>query len=322
MNKELKRYIDILKRIRSQKPVDKEDMGFFISYTPDLDEEKIKKVMEGGEFTSSEELRDAVLQAGVMLQTTDSYKDIIAEQQAENQGAELSGKIAQGLNLLMGVKDIADSTKQINEANALAAKNKRPARPVVPQRDLYLQQALRSAQEGTFDSARAMAPVQAEIQDQYLTDMANAQTASTGQAGAFGAYAQLAANRRSRAAMNLAPVADTIRAREQQRYDNLLGARLEETQNMFQNQASLYPHELQQYRNDQEIAANLGATGRSNLRNSIFGVASQIPQAVGDQYAKQKYRRLRDQMSMYSPEAADIAVKNAQYLDQQFLPYM
>jgi hypothetical protein len=317
MNKELKKYLAILKKVREGREVSKEDLSFFAEYTPEVDSSKMEAIIASGDFSNPAEVQAALQEASVALQTSPEYKDKISQAAADNEGTEVAGKITQGLNMLLGLRDISQSKQQINASNAALAKSKRPSRPVVPQRDQYLQQALRSAEQGTFDSERAMAPVRAEIQDQYLTDQANAKTASTGQSGAFGAYSQLAANRRNRAALNLAPIQDQVRSREQQRYDNLLGMRLDETQNMFQNQASTYPYELQQYRAEQDAAGELGAMGRENLRNSVFGVASQIPQAVGDEYAKRRYRKLYDQLSMYSPEAADIGVKGNQYLDQQ-----
>jgi hypothetical protein len=309
MDKDLKRYIQILRRVQANGEVSSDDLSFFMGYTADVDEEKLKKVTEGGEFTSREDFLGALRQVSTQLQTSPEYKDKILQAAADNQGTKVAEKLSTGLNLLMGASDIAQSVNQINASKEALAKSKRPSRPRVPQRDQYLQQALRSAQEGTFDAQRAMAPVQSQIQDQYQTDISNAQTASAGQSGAFGAYAQLAANRRNKAAMNLAPIADDVRAREQQRYDNLLGLRMNETQNMFDNQASLYPYDLQQYQNEQEAAASLGATGRSNLRNSMFGVASQIPGAVGNQVSRNRYRNLYNQMSAYGDDVANSAVR-------------
>jgi hypothetical protein len=192
--------------------------------------------------------------------------------------------------------DVSNSIAQIQAGNKAAKDSKRPGRPAIPQRDQLLQQALRQAQEGSFDSERALAPARAQIQDQYLNDIQNAKTASTGQAGAFGAYSQLAADRRNRASLDLAPMGDEIKARQQQRYDNLLGMRMDETQNMFQNQVQLYPHDLQQYNLDQQAAASLGSTGRENLRNSLYGLGSQIPQMAGRLGAERRLRNLKNQL--------------------------
>jgi hypothetical protein len=322
MDKKLKQYLNVLQRVRSGKKVSKEELEFFTEYTPEVDDSKMQALVASGDFSDPQQVQQALQEASIALQSSPEYKDKMIQLAADSQGREVSEKIGQGLNLLLGANYIAQSVKQINESKSQLAKSKRPSRPVVPQRDLYLQQALRSAQEGGQDAAKALAPVQAQIQDQYLTDQANATTASTGQAGAYGAYSQLAANRRNRAAMNLAPIQDEIRRGQQNRYDQLLGMRLDETQNMFQNQASLYPTELQQYQYEQNAAVSLGAQGRENLNASLYGMASQLPNMVGNEYSKRKYQNLLNQMNMYGEEPAKIAVKNQQYLDQQFTPWM
>jgi hypothetical protein len=321
MDKETKRYLELVRRIRGgDKTTSPEDLAFFATYTAEMDKAKLDKLVESGDWVNPKDMQGAIQEAVVAIQNSPEYKEKILKASSDAKGKEVSDRLTQGINLVLGANYIAQSVKQINESKSQLAKSKRPSRPVVPQRDLYLQQALRGAQEGGQDAAKALAPVQAQIQDQYLTDQANATTASTGQAGAYGSYSQLAANRRNRAAMNLAPIQDEIRRGQQGRYDQLLGMRLDETQNIFQNQASLYPTELQQYQYEQNAAGSLGAQGRENLNASLYGMASQIPNMVGNEYSKRKYQNLLNQMNMYGEESANIAVKNQQYLDEQIAP--
>lgn len=292
---ELKKYFAIVANLRAGRQVQKGDLEFFLSYSPQIDEAKMKKLVDGGEFASFEDAQAAILEAGRALQSSPEYKQQLVEFIQATDADRTTSKIAQAANLILGGADILTSMNQIRQADKAARESKRPSRPVVPQRDLMLQQALRQSQENTFDSERAIAPVRAEIQDQYLNDIQGAKTASTGQAGAYGAYRQLAANRRNRAAMELAPIQDSIKAREQQRTDNLLGMRANETQQMFQNQASLYPYDLQQYNWDQRAAASLGATGRANLRDSLYNMAGQAAGFIGQNAAQRKYDKLRNQ---------------------------
>jgi hypothetical protein len=315
MDERLKKYFDIVRKI-NQDPasVSESDLEFFLSESPKIEDSKMKEFTASGKDATYEQFRDAVVEATRKLQTEPLYKEKLLKVATESKGKKLSDDLAQGINLVLAGTDIAQSVKQINASNQAAAKSKRPARPAIPQRDLYLQQALRSAEEGTFDSARALAPAQAQIQDQYLSDIQDAKTASTGQAGAYGVYRQLAADRRNRAALNLAPIQDNIQAREQARYDRLLGMRQSETQQMFENQASLYPSDLNQYNTEQNTITSLGATGRANLRDSLYNIGNQFASTAGNFYSKQKYNRLRNQASL-SGLNPDNVVKVNQSLD-------
>jgi len=239
-NDELRRYFEIANQLRSGQNVDSEDLQFFFQYSPKLDDTKMQKLVDDGTFTSAEEGRQLAADARDSLASNPQYKQQTLEIAQKAQAGKTSSGVEQGINLLLAGTDIANSIGQIKRSAAGLKANPRPGRPAIPQRDVMLQQALRNAQEGNFDAARALAPAQAQIQDQYLSDLQNAKTASTGQAGEFGSYAQAAANRRNRAALELVPLQDQIRRGQQERYDNLLGMRLGETQRMFDNQNDLF----------------------------------------------------------------------------------
>jgi hypothetical protein len=321
---ELKRYFLIANKLRSGQQVDNKDIEFFLSYTSEIDEAKMQKLVEGGEFASFEDAQSAIVEAGRAIQLSPEYKSQTLQIAKEAETGRVSEKIATGINLILAGSDVANSIKQIQASKSAARKSRRPGRPAIPQRDLYLQQALRSAQEGTMDTERAIAPVRAEIQDQYLNDIQAAKTASAGQAGAYGAYRQLAANRRNRAALELAPIQDSIRSREQQRYDNLLGMRQAETQQMFNNAAALYASDLDQYNNEQNAAAQLGATGRLNLRGSLYNLGSQVASHAGNAYTQRRYRNLENQSiaSGIDPKYAVIAEENLRNMyNTNYRPY-
>ena len=237
---ELKRYIGIAKKLKEGK-ASSDEIRFFIEYSPQIDEAKIDKIVKGGDFATKEDAYDALREVSIKLQTDPQYKQQVLDIAQEAEAGKTSENLSQGINMVLGGLDIANSIKQINASNQASARSRRPSRPVIPRRDMYLQQALRNAEEGTMDASRALAPAEAQINDQYLSDVNAAKIASGGQLGAYGAYRQLAANNRNRASLNLVPLADEVRRGQQARYDSLLGQRMQETQNMFQNQASLYP---------------------------------------------------------------------------------
>jgi hypothetical protein len=314
MDDKLKRFFATADKIRKGLEVSDDDLGFYLSFAPEIDETKIQDYLKADKNATREQAEAAVIEAGRSLQSSPVYKEQMVKLATDRKGAAVSEKISTGINLILAGTDIANSINQIRASNQGSSRAKKPGRPAIPQRDQYLQQALRSAEEGTFDAARALAPAQAQITDQYQQDIADAKTASTGQAGAYGAYRQLAANRRNRAALNLAPIADDIRAREQARYDNLLGMRQAETQRMFDNSAQSYGQDLDQYNTEQQAAASLGSMGRQNLRGSLYNLGNQIGPAVGNYYSRRKYSRLRNQASAAGLDA-DLAEKVNRTLD-------
>ncbi|HYG02048.1 MAG TPA: hypothetical protein VD927_06350 [Chryseosolibacter sp.] len=308
MDDKLKRFFEIIGRMNADLNVSDEDYAFALEYSPEINQKALDDFVKANKegTATQEQYQAAIFEWARKVQSDPVQKERAVKLSIDKEGQELSGKLRDGLSLVLGGVDIANSINQIREGDRAARRSRRPSKPAVPQRDALLAQALREAEEGTFDGERAVAATRAQIQDQYQNDIANAKTASTGQAGAYGAYAQLAANRRNRASLQLAPIQDQIRAREQQRYDNLLGMRMDETQRMFDNQSSTYGLDLYQYGQDQQAAAALGSTGRSNLRNSLYGFAGNVADISGKLSADRRFRNLQNRLkATYGDETGD-----------------
>ena len=321
-DKNLDKYIRIVQRLRAGKKVSQEEIKHFISYTAKVDQTKLAKIRtklstdEGIKNITDEDV-STIIEEGRKELASDKYKEDVLDIAQQAESGRVSDTIKTGLNTLLAAGDTLTSIQQINESKKLLNQSKKPNRPSIPGRDPYLQQALAKAQQGTFDASRALAPAQQGIQNQYLSDLNNARIASTGQAGAYGALAQVAANRRNEANVGLIPIADQIRANEKQRLDNLIGMRMGETQDMFQNQAQFYPQDLAQYTLDQQAAGSLGATGRSNPRTSMANLGQQIPEAA-NYLTNRRYSKLYNQMSSYGKDNADIAVEAKKFHDDRF----
>jgi len=330
MKEDLKRYLQILQRLQSGggDRISNEDFRFFAEFTPDPNDKKrlselndqIVKLSKEDKTIPPNLTAETALLAGQQALQNPSYREQALQLAQESEAKANSDKIAQGLNVLLGATDIAQSVAQINQSKQGLSKSRRPGRPAIPQRDLYLQQALRAASEGTYDTASALAPAEAQIQDQYLSDLQNAKTASTGQAGAFGSYAQVAANRRRRAGMELIPLANDIRREQTANYNNLLGQRLNETQNIFENQASFYPQDLNQYQNEQAAYGQIGSVGRQNLNNSLYNLAGRIAPVAGQYQARNKYKRFFDQLDNVHPGISGKIEPAINYLDNKLSP--
>jgi hypothetical protein len=305
---ELQRYFDVATRMNSG-DASKADIEFFFSYSPKVDKTFLEKAVKDGKVPSIQDATKLLMNAGNAAMSTPAYKEHMLEIQKDAEKGKLTDSVAQGIDLVLKGSDIAQSIAQIHAANRGLRSSRRPVRPAIPQREAALQAALRDSQQGNEQAARAMAPVQAQIQDQYNSDIANARTASTGQAGAFGAGAQLASDRRNRAALNLAPIQDQFAQQQRDRQDRLVGQRMDETQRMYDNNAALYPYDLHQYNLEQEQIGALGSQGRSNLRNSLYNAAGSVAPAVANAVTNRKYADLRNRAQMmYGPDAADTMV--------------
>lgn len=304
---ELEKYIQLVTRLQNNGRLSKEDFKFIAEYTPDPAnakelqslQEKISKM--GDKVPANLSAQSLILAVQQKMQSPE-YRDQLLELAQDQEAQKTTSKLSQGLNVLLGANDVVQSLRQIREGEKGLNRN-RPGRPGVPGRDPFLQQALREAE--ISNPLDVIAPVQDQIQDQYLSDLQNAKTASTGQAGAFGAYAQTAANRRRRSARDLAPVIDQLRRSDRDNYNNLLGMRLNETQNMFANQASLYNTDLNQYNTEQQAFGQTAATGRNNLRNALYNLSDRVAPVVGQYQAKNRFKNLFDQLDVVTPGLSD-----------------
>lgn len=318
---ELKRFLRISKTLSDGEIPNDMDLQFYVSFLPQVNQDVLdeaNQLIQNGEVKGVPPNLSAehYLEMGRVQLQNPEYREKLLRQAQQIESEQTANDFNGGLDIILGGIDIANSIKQIRTGEQQARRSKRPSKPSVPQRDLYLQAALRGAEEGTFDTERAIAPLRAEIQDQYLNDVQDAKIASGGQIGAYGAFRQLASDRKNRASMQLAPIADNVRREQQARYDNLLGMRMDETQNIYRNQAALYPYDLDQYNQDQQTAAALTSTGRRNLRNTAYNLAPQFGDFMANNRTRRKYDRLRSQMAMYGDDVADMVVKSNQKLDQ------
>lgn len=306
------RYLEILRALRAGRDVPQGDIKYFIGFAPNADSAQYEKLKakisteEGLKNFTDEDFSNYMNEAKKML-TTGKYKEDVLAIASQAEQGKVNANLTAGLNTLLAGTDIMQSIQQIKQSKQLLNQTRRPTRPGALTRDAMLQQALNGAQGDVLDQSRALAPARLDILDQYQSDLGNARTASTGQAGAYGAYSQVAANRRDRANLNLVPLQDQIRQRAQGRYDQLLGMHLNENQAINQSQSQFYPQDLYQYGLDRAAAGELGQIGHQNLRSSLTGLAAQIPSTLSRYATNRKYNDLYNQMSVYG-------AKNAQYM--------
>lgn len=320
----MEEYLKILRAIHAGRPVSQKDLSYFASFhggdkfdTKAYEQLKTKLASEEGlaSFTDSD-WEKYMNEAKNRLTTDPAYREQTLALAQKTGSEKASSDLKNGLNLLLAGTDIATSLGQIGQSKAAASQLTRPGRPPVLQRDALLERALNNSQQGILDQSAAINPAKLANLDQYQADLAAARTASTGQAGAYGAYAQVAANRRDKANAGLVPLANDIRRQNQGLQNQLIGMDLSQNQAINQSQNQNYGLDLYQFNTDRAAANQLGQTGRYNLRSSLTGLAgSLVP--VGAQIANQRYQDIFNKGMAYGPEHAQTmagAAHQADYL--------
>lgn len=308
--KDVEKYLKILRDIRAGKAVNKTDLSYFASFTFDVDTEQIEKLQNATEFKDLDEagVQQALQDSFLLAVQKPEYREEVLNLAEQTAKGKLSEKVGTALNLALAGTDIGTSLSQINTSDRQLRQGTRPAKPSPLTADPQLQQALSDAERGNYDAVRALAPAQLAILDSYLSDLNNAEVASGGQAGTYGALAQTASSRRGRRSLELVPIADNIRRENTQRYDQLLGQKLNENQAIQQSQAQFYPQDLYQYGLDRQAAGQLGAQGRSNLRESIGAGASFLPKIISEISTRKKYRDIYNELQPYGEDVATLGV--------------
>lgn len=305
------RFFRVMNTLQSGRQVQKDDLDFFINSNEYADPAVMNslgaKLGQGGTL-SNEEYKTLVNEGRKLLTSPENKDKVLALAQKAEQG-RISQNVRSGLNTMLAGTDIATSLGQIAKSKQLGRQTRRPATPSTLQRDPLLAQSLDSASRDTGDVQRALLPAREGIRDTYQADLGTARTASGGQAGAYGAYAQVASDRRNRANLDLVPMADQIRRQRQGRYDQLVGQHLQEGQAINASEGRYYPEALYQYNLDKQVAAGLGQVGRQNLRSSMTGFAQGIPDAAAQYATQQKYQDTYNRMVPHGGEdMAQIAV--------------
>lgn len=298
----LKRYVSILAKIRSNELPSKEDLTFFAEYTPDTDSESFKEELKSMGMTGDEATNAIARSVEIGLANPDTKNLYLAHAEKLKKG-KIAKDARNILNTALATGDVITSAQQIREGNRAARRSQRPQRPAPLTEEPLLNQAIQEASQGNFDIARRLAPAQQAIVDQYLSDMNTAKVASTGQAGTFGALGQVASMRRGRGAQQLGAMANQIDMENRRRQDQLLGMKMDQNQAIQQSQAQYYPTDLQQYSLDQQMAADLGATGRANMRGAVTNLAQGVPDAV----ANMRRQRIEAAMAPYGQDMVDAA---------------
>jgi len=215
------------------------------------------------------------------MEQAKSFPSYIQMLEDKKNRGELTERLSSGLNTLLNLSKVAVSASQIRKSNDQLSRLNRPALPSTPGEDPALREALYKAGQGTFDAARAAQVSEGKILNQRRAADQAIRQASRGQGGQFQAGMQANALGAMGAMGELTPMIDTIRAREQARYDELLGMRGRERQMDFRNRMSLFDVANENVNIDRASANMLGQAGRENLFSSLQGLGDNLAVAGG-----------------------------------------
>ena len=266
-----------------------------------MGEELLNKIQNGEKLTDDEmkqlSLALARNNAGLangLFQTSQQFQDFLgafqntpAAKDAQGRWSRLlkaqdvSQAVTAGAKLLQGIINTGVGISQTKRSDAALRDLNQPGLPGLPRRQESLSNALKMADRDIMDAASTVNPARIGILDQYLKDLGVAQTASTGQAGAYGSMAQAAAVRRNQALNQLSPQVIAARQAANANKTNLLGMQQQQDQQMFANQLALSDRRQQIYNQRLNAAGQLGATGRMNTITGIGNVLGALPGLAG-----------------------------------------
>jgi hypothetical protein len=308
---DLIRYQRVLQQIMAKKNPSPDDMSFFAEFTPNVDEGMMKRILEMGEGKYTADQVNEALQQGALKAIADPrHKQKMLDFYETSEKGRVAGNVRNALNTVLAGVDVATGLAQTAGARRALRQSRRPERPAPLTKDPTLQAELEASRQDTLDAARAISPAQQGILDTYMSDLNQATTASTGQAGTRGALAQVAAGRRNRANQQLAPMVDTIRARRQDQMNRLLAMSQQENQAIQQSQAQFYPTDMLTYMREQEFAGNALAQGRLNTRAGLGNLGQAVPDAYANSALRKRMSDIYNKMnSLYGPDIARTAAE-------------
>lgn len=236
-----------------------------------------KIVYNGKEYTLEAFLADQMIPARdkfKIITSSPAHAERTKQLLAQQEAGQLQGRLSESIGLLRNLGLTAIAIDQVATANRQQVQ--RPSIPAVPGLSPELSQRLYEAQRGTVDPNAVLNPARQEIQDAYTGALNQAQIASGGNAGSYQAMSNLANIERMKASLGLAPLAQNVKLQNQQVLNDLTGQRVQERQNMFQNQLGASQMAFDQYGQDAAAVGALGQAGRTNLVDASGRVADSM----------------------------------------------
>jgi hypothetical protein len=242
------------------------------------------------------------------------YKDLLDQAQRKQKSDKIAAEVAPFMQAVLAGTDIGTALSQVKSARRAGLGLRRPVRPTMG-RSQELQSAIDDARmRANQVDPNVMNSLKLNNLDSYMADLQNAKTASGGQAGLYGSLAQAAINRRNRANLASAPLAQQMLAQNRARYDSLLGQQQQEQARLNQNSLYQYNVDLGQYNNEAQAIGALESRGRSNTRNALYNMSNLAPNLIG-RLSTMRSPIIQGAQPRFKPDTYELGPENQAYLD-------
>lgn len=199
---------------------------------------------------------------------------------------ELSTAISDGAALYTSLENMRTARGQIRTAEEAAEALQAPALPSVTQPDVELGEATETARRRLSGRLPELDPILQRNLDLLQQGLGVAQTASAGQAAAFGTLGQQAVNEARRANLQAIPQIEAARRQDFSNYLQLLGQRQAEDRAIARERMGLYDRAQRRYLEEAKAAGQLGAVGQQNLALARQGLGQQLGAAISPLIAR------------------------------------
>lgn len=180
------------------------------------------------------------------------------------------------VNSVQALSDIRDAQSQLDTAKGERKASKRPSRLRPYQKSPELQEAIRRAYTDLSPSSLAAQTegLTADAAQAYRGGLEQAKQASTGQAGAYGSYAQSAAQNRFRNALQIQELRNRLRNDTNRNLNYLIQNQIGENQSADVNARFRSQQDLEQYNAEQRAAGLAEQAGMYNRRLGMTNLLS------------------------------------------------
>jgi hypothetical protein len=213
------------------------------------------------------------------------FQRILTVKHQQAKRMQISDRVRNGMDTLMGLVDVGIATGQIRRSNEELdrLRQSKPRSPEIRKKNRRLMEAMNQAQlKASGASIRPeVQAVRNEIADSYNAAIDQSRAVSGGQAGTFGAMAQSAYNMRNRAATQMAPFLAQVQRDYENQFLQLAQLQARDEQSEAWRRLNLYNTELGQYNREAQAAGAAGAAGRQNLRNALWYSSQGMANALG-----------------------------------------
>lgn len=266
--KTAKKYLSILKGDLS-KTDDKDEQATFEGKILKLEE----TINQYNDDLNEESLSDL---NGELMSQAEDYFSLLKSKGAKDTEKKEINTI---LNSIKAFSDIKTAKEQISSSEASINSLEEPSAPSRFKKSEELRGAIdRAVNKGSAVSLNARtAGLEREILDNYNRDLNSAKIASTGQAGAYGAYSQAASNRKLKGALAVQDAKLRLRDLDNKNLNYLISQDINQNKAYADSDLRVSDFNYRKYKDEAFEAGRALASGKKNLRTGVSEALDAIP---------------------------------------------